>query len=115
MVRVNETFAEPYVLYNLLNGQNEIIGNAGFCRNAASSVIISIKSTTEYLKALKRFVAEDKQPIVRFEAPPADDDTTSFESVIYDWPEQGLSINYPVDASDDAKGELILGDGKPCR
>ena len=77
IVRVNETFAEPYVLYNLLSEQSEIIGNAGFCRGFVDNVIINIKSTSEYLKVLKRFVGEYKQPTIRFEATPSDDDTTS--------------------------------------
>ena len=89
--------------------------NAGFCRGFVDNVIINIKSTSEYLKVLKRFVGEYKQPTIRFEATPSDDDNTSFDTVIYDWPAQSVSISFPVAPAKNVQGAIILSGGKVCR
>lgn len=115
LAKVNEIFTEPYAIYNLVDSEGRIFGNAGFCRDAVVNVNITIGSTNEYFKALKRYVSEFGQPTIKFASTPTDDDTTNFDNVVFHWATQNISLYYPVNAEDEASGAIMLENGQICR
>lgn len=115
MVRTSEQFAEPYALYNLVNAEGQIFGNAGVCRGVVSSVAISVASQASYLNALKRFIGQFGQPTITFQSVASDDDASVSESIIYSWNPRNLQLSYPMSNHEQHMGALVLSNRTPCR
>ena len=114
MVKVNRAFEEAYEIYNLVNDQQKMVGNASFCRDKLVSVIVTLNTATDYFQAMKRFVQSHGQPVIGFKMIPADDETRTYEDMVASWPRSALDVSHPV-ALEGRKGAIILSTNDACR
>lgn len=97
-----------WALYGIWTASNSNVGNVATCDGQVWSVVLNIKTYDDFTLALRQRVGAWGPPKLSFPIIMQADETKSFETLRFEWPQPRYSIVFSAKQADGLTGSQML-------